>query len=52
MRNMREAIKEQRFPEFVKDFMAKMFASSEVPKWIRDALRAVNIPLEDTQSPE
>lgn len=43
MKNIRESIKEQRFPVFVKDFMAKMFEGREVPSWIRDALSTVHI---------
>lgn len=43
MKDIRESIKEQRFPEFVKQFMKKMFENREVPKWIKDALSAVNI---------
>lgn len=40
---MGESIKNQKFPEFVQDFMAKMYANREIPKWIKNALKAVNI---------
>ncbi|XP_073994957.1 tRNA-guanine transglycosylase isoform X2 [Rhodnius prolixus] len=43
MRRMGESIKNQKFPEFVQDFMAKMYANREIPKWIKNALKAVNI---------
>ncbi|CAH1388461.1 unnamed protein product [Nezara viridula] len=45
MKDIRESIKEERFPEFVQLFMKKMFEDREVPKWIKDALAAVNIKL-------
>lgn len=45
MRDIREAIKQNKFPEFVKTFMAIQYSDVEVPTWIRDALRSVNIIL-------
>lgn len=45
MRAMRAAIERDQFPVFVKDFMAKHFVAEPVPKWIREALAAVNIKL-------
>lgn len=45
MKDIRESIKEQRFPDFVKQFMKKMFEERETPKWIVEALEAVNIKL-------
>ncbi|XP_013109721.2 queuine tRNA-ribosyltransferase catalytic subunit [Stomoxys calcitrans] len=45
MRAMRTAIERDQFPEFVKDFMDKHFIDETVPKWIREALAAVNIHL-------
>lgn len=43
MRDIREAIQENTFPEFVKAFMAVQYSDVEVPTWIRDALASVNI---------
>lgn len=46
MTEMRDSIKEDTFPEFVKEFMKEHFAeSSEFPKWIVEALKSVNIEL-------
>jgi queuine tRNA-ribosyltransferase len=46
MRSIRESIEEQRFPEFVCNFMANMYPSKVYPQWIVDALAAVNIHLD------
>ncbi|XP_037953856.1 queuine tRNA-ribosyltransferase catalytic subunit [Teleopsis dalmanni] len=46
MREMREAIQRDQFPQYVKDFMAKYFVNETIPKWIIEALAAVNIDLE------
>ncbi|KAI5086675.1 queuine tRNA-ribosyltransferase catalytic subunit 1, partial [Silurus meridionalis] len=47
MRSVRQSIIEQRFPEFVQNFMRRMFSSSETyPGWAVDALASVNITLE------
>ncbi|KTF95042.1 hypothetical protein cypCar_00015408 [Cyprinus carpio] len=44
MRSVRQSIIEQRFPEFVKAFMKRMFASGEqYPSWAVEALQSVNI---------
>lgn len=45
MSDIREAIQSQKYPEFVKDFMKTQYKDKEVPKWIVDALNAVNINL-------
>lgn len=47
MRGMREAILEQRFPEFVKEFLAKQYPDANAPSWALDALEAAGIPLDD-----
>ena len=46
MRGIRESIEQQRFPEFVCNFMHRMYPSKEYPQWIVDALAAVNILLD------
>jgi len=44
MRSVRQSIIDQRFPEFVKAFMKRMFPSSEqYPSWAVEALQSVNI---------
>lgn len=50
MKSIRESIKENRFPEFVKSFMKKVYPDHQYPKWIRDALHSVNINLSSTNS--
>lgn len=45
MRQVRESISEDRFPEFVQDFMFKQFPTREYPKWVVEALESVNITL-------
>jgi queuine tRNA-ribosyltransferase len=42
MRDMRDAIKNDQFPEFVKSYMDELYPT-EKPKWIVDALKSVNI---------
>lgn len=46
MRQMRESIKAQCFPQFVQNFMSKMFSDGQYPKWVVDALTKVNINLQ------
>lgn len=44
MRSVRQSIIDQRFPEFVKAFMKRMFSSSDqYPSWAVEALQSVNI---------
>lgn len=43
MKDIRESIKADAFPEFVKNFMFVQYGDKEVPSWIRDALATVNI---------
>ena len=42
MREIREAISENKFPQFVKDFMDELYPD-EKPKWIVESLASVNI---------
>lgn len=46
MNDMRESIKANEFPQFVKTFMKQQFPDGAVPKWIIDALSAVGISLD------
>ncbi|XP_024941464.1 queuine tRNA-ribosyltransferase catalytic subunit isoform X2 [Cephus cinctus] len=45
MQNIRESIKKGEFPQFVQQFMLKVYPTKEYPSWIVDALQAVNIYL-------
>ncbi|XP_059607933.1 queuine tRNA-ribosyltransferase catalytic subunit [Phlebotomus argentipes] len=45
MSDIREAIQQDKFPDFVKDFMKEHFEGREVPQWIIDALRSVDVEL-------
>ncbi|XP_047116886.1 queuine tRNA-ribosyltransferase catalytic subunit [Schistocerca piceifrons] len=46
MKSIRESIKEKKFPLFVKNFFKTLYPSGTYPKWITDALSAVNIELD------
>lgn len=46
MNDIRDSIKANQFPEFVKKFMKQQFADGVVPKWIVDALNEVKISLD------
>ncbi|KAJ1173233.1 hypothetical protein NDU88_005072 [Pleurodeles waltl] len=46
MLSVRESILQQRFPEFVQDFMRTMYGDKKYPRWAIDALASVNITLD------
>lgn len=46
MRDMRDSIVADRFPDFVQGFFARMFPSRNYPLWAVDALNSVNISLQ------
>lgn len=48
MRDIRESIKKDNFPEFVQGFMNKIFPDKSYPDWAQSALASVHIFL-DTQ---
>ena len=50
MKSVREAIKEDRFPSFVRHFMKLQFPNGEYPQWAADALFKVGISLEKIKS--
>ncbi|XP_042228119.1 queuine tRNA-ribosyltransferase catalytic subunit 1-like isoform X1 [Homarus americanus] len=50
MKNIRESIKEDRFVDFVQDFMACYYKDQSYPQWVIDALAAVNIILKKSSS--
>lgn len=45
MKDIRESIKAQKFPEFVQDFMSTMYPNKDFPSWVIVALQSVNITL-------
>lgn len=46
MREIREAIKMDKFPEFIQKFMKSNYPKSDYPAWTIEALKAVNVELE------
>lgn len=46
MGNIRQAILEDRFPQFIRDYLRVVYPTpAQDPQWVRDALRAVNVDL-------
>ncbi|XP_033336735.2 tRNA-guanine transglycosylase isoform X1 [Megalopta genalis] len=45
MKDIRQSIKEQKFPEFIQQFMLNLYPNKEYPTWIINALNAVNVTL-------
>lgn len=45
MKSIRDNIKENKFPEFVRKFMLDMYPCKNYPQWVIDALHSVNIEL-------
>ncbi|XP_018399756.1 PREDICTED: probable queuine tRNA-ribosyltransferase [Cyphomyrmex costatus] len=45
MRDIRNSIKEQRFPRFIQDYMLTVYPNKDYPTWIINALQAVNVTL-------
>lgn len=50
MRDIRESIKQDRFPEFVQGFMKTMFPDNSYPDWAVKALASINIILDSHQT--
>ena len=52
MRQVREAIKQNRYPQFVKGFFQTLYNDQtlEYPKWAVDALKTVGINLLEEQN--
>jgi queuine tRNA-ribosyltransferase len=46
MRGIRESIKQDKFPEFLNNFMSQMYPSNNYPSWVVDALKSVNVELQ------
>lgn len=45
MSRIRQAIMEDRFPEFIKDFVAVYFKDKDIPAWVINSLESVHIQL-------
>ncbi|XP_066580987.1 queuine tRNA-ribosyltransferase catalytic subunit isoform X2 [Prorops nasuta] len=45
MKDIRESIKQQKFPEFIQQYLITVYPNKEYPTWIVDALKAVNVNL-------
>ncbi len=45
MSRIRQAIIEQRFPEFIKEFVASYYQDKDIPQWIINSLKSVNVEL-------
>ncbi|XP_034192299.1 tRNA-guanine transglycosylase isoform X3 [Osmia lignaria lignaria] len=45
MQNIRQSINEQRFPEFIQEYMLNIYPDKKYPSWIIDVLKAVNVNL-------
>lgn len=43
---IREAIQEQRYPEFVRQYVARQFPRGDVPQWVRDGCQLAGISLQ------
>lgn len=45
MKDIRESIKQQKYPEFVQNYMLNVYPDKKYPTWIVNALQTVNITL-------
>ncbi|XP_077987081.1 queuine tRNA-ribosyltransferase catalytic subunit 1-like [Glandiceps talaboti] len=45
MRSIRESILEDRFPQFIKDYMKIAYPDGDYPQWVRESLASVNVHL-------
>ena len=45
VREMREAILENRYPDYCRSFVRQHFPKGDTPQWVRDALAAADIQL-------
>lgn len=43
---IRQAIREQRYPEFVRQYVARQFPAGDVPEWVCEGCRLAGISLE------
>jgi queuine tRNA-ribosyltransferase len=45
MSRIRQAVIDQRFPEFIKEFVSNYYQDKDIPQWIINSLKSVNIRL-------
>ena len=45
MQSIREAILQDRYPDFIREFFDKFYGSTKIPQWAVDALRGVGVDL-------
>jgi queuine tRNA-ribosyltransferase len=45
MSRIRQAIIDQRFPDFIKEFVSNYFQDKDIPQWVTNSLQSVNIQL-------
>ena len=45
MSRIRQSIIEQRFPDFIKEFISVYYHEKDIPQWITNSLKTVNIDL-------
>ncbi len=45
MSRIRQAIIEERFPDFIKEFVSIYYGDKDIPQWIINSLKSVNIQL-------
>ena len=46
MRDIRQAILDDRYPDFIKDFMKVVYPAGDYPTWAVDSLASVNVALD------
>lgn len=49
MLSIHESIKQDKFPEFIKDFFKKLYPAENYPKWAEESLSSVNVHLRECQ---
>jgi len=47
MSDIRQSIREDRFPQFIRDFFLEMYPTKKYPEWAVDALDSVGVHLND-----
>jgi queuine/archaeosine tRNA-ribosyltransferase len=45
MSRIRQSIIDQRFPDFIKEFVATYYQDKDIPQWVINSLKTVNIDL-------
>jgi queuine tRNA-ribosyltransferase len=45
MSRIRQSIIDQRFPDFIREFVSYYYQDKDIPQWITNSLKSVNIQL-------